>query len=213
MDRQPHALVIPFPAQGHVAPLMKLALQIAAHGVKVTFVNTDFIHEKIMVSVPEKAEERSLISLVSLPCGLELMDDETDIVKLIESVHRTMPGYLEDFILKFNQSNMNEQITCVVADTSVGWALEVAKKVGVEAVAFWPNGGACMALSLHIPQLLEAGIVDNDGKNVEKYSTAKSRLTSFIWAECFYFIIINCTIQHLQFRKNKGTNSRKIICM
>ena len=176
MDRQPHALVVPFPAQGHVAPLMKLALQIAAHGVKVSFVNTDFIHEKIMVSVPEKAEERSLISLVSLPCGFELVDGQTDIVKLTESVHRTMPRYLEDFILKFNQSNMNEQITCVVADTSVGWALEVSKKVGVKAVAFWPNGGACMALSLQIPQLLEAGIVDNDGKNAEKYSTAKSRL-------------------------------------
>ncbi|XVF50000.1 hypothetical protein PTKIN_Ptkin04bG0060500 [Pterospermum kingtungense] len=163
MDRQPHVLVIPYPAQGHVAPLMKLALQIAAHGVKVTFVNTDFIHEKMMVSVPEKAKERSLISLVSLPDGLELEDDRSNSVKVIESVHRAMPGYLEDFILKINQSDMNEPITCVVADVSVGWALELAKKLGIKAVAVCPAGGASLALALQVPKLLEAKIIDKDG--------------------------------------------------
>ena len=56
MARQlhPHVLVISYPAQGHVAPLMKLSPQIAAQGVKVTFVNTEFIHEKTTDSVPDK---------------------------------------------------------------------------------------------------------------------------------------------------------------
>ncbi|XVF49999.1 hypothetical protein PTKIN_Ptkin04bG0060400 [Pterospermum kingtungense] len=163
MGRQPHALVIPFPAQGHVAPLMKLALHIAAHGVKVTFVNSEFRNESIMASLPKKAEEQSLINLASIPDGLEADDDRTDLIKLTETVHRAMPGYFEDFILKLNQSNINDQITCVIADTSVGWALEVAKKLGIEAVAVWPAGGACLTLALQVPQLLEAGIIDNDG--------------------------------------------------
>ncbi|XVE56835.1 hypothetical protein DITRI_Ditri04bG0042500 [Diplodiscus trichospermus] len=177
MDRQPHALVIPLPEQGHVAPLMKLALQIAAHAVKVTFVNTEFIHEKIMASIPKNiGVERRLVSLVSLPDGLEVEDDRTDVVKLTETCQSTMPGYLEDFILKINHSNINEQITCVVADTSVGWALEVAKKLGIEAVAVWPAGGPCLALALHIPQLLEAEIIDNDGtvKKDEPISVSKA---------------------------------------
>ncbi|KAK5777105.1 hypothetical protein PVK06_045071 [Gossypium arboreum] len=163
MERQPHALVIPYPAQGHVAPLMKLALQIASHGVKVTFVNTESIHAKIKASLPENVEEAHLISLVSLPDGLELDDDRTDWVKLNDSIHRTMPGYLEDFILKVNGSNANQKFTCVVADTSVGWALELAKKAGLQAVAVWPAGGPCLALALHLPQLLEAGIIDTEG--------------------------------------------------
>ncbi|XVF50002.1 hypothetical protein PTKIN_Ptkin04bG0060700 [Pterospermum kingtungense] len=116
-----------------------------------------------MVSVPQKAEEQSLISLVSLPDGLELEDDRTDSVKLNESVHRAMPGYLEDFILKINKTNIDEQITCVVADTAVGWALELAKKPGIKSVAVWPAGGACLALALHVQQLIEAEIIDNDG--------------------------------------------------
>ncbi|XP_022737716.1 UDP-glycosyltransferase 83A1-like [Durio zibethinus] len=161
MGRQPHVLVLPFPGQGHIVPIMKFAIQIAAQGVKVTFVNTEFVHAKMMASLPEKAEERSLINFVSLPDGLELEDDRADLVKLTESVHRTMPGYLEDFILKM--SNINEQITCVIADTAVGWAHEMAKKLGIEAVAFWPSAGAGLAFSIHIPQLLEAGLISKDG--------------------------------------------------
>lgn len=163
MGRQEHALVFPFPGQGHIVPVMKFALQIAAHGVKVTFVNTDFIHEKMMASLPENAEERSLISFVSLPDGLELEDDRSDLVKLTESVHRTMPAYLEELIVKIKESNFDEEISCVIADTAVGWAHEMAKKMGIEAVAFWPSAGACLAMALHIPRLLEAGLINTDG--------------------------------------------------
>ncbi|KAK6261715.1 hypothetical protein QUC31_007531 [Theobroma cacao] len=162
MDRQPHVVVISFPAQGHVAPLMKLSLQIAAHGVKVIFVNTEVTHEKILVSLPEKVEERSLISLDSIPDGVD-EDGRNDAVKMMEAMRRAMPGYFEDYLIKkINQSNVNEKITCVIADTSVGWALEVAKKVGIEAVAVWPAGAACLALAVHVPQLLEAEIINID---------------------------------------------------
>ncbi|XP_022738118.1 UDP-glycosyltransferase 83A1-like [Durio zibethinus] len=162
MDRQPHVLVIPFPAKGHVAPLMKLSLQFAAQGVKVTFVNTEVRREKIMASLPEKVEERSLISLVSIPVVVD-EDGPNDGGKVTETIHRVMRGFLEDLIVKINQSNVNEKITCVIADTSVGWAVEVTKKVGLEAVAVWPAGAACLALAVHIPQLLDAGIINTDG--------------------------------------------------
>ncbi|GMJ05797.1 hypothetical protein like AT3G02100 [Hibiscus trionum] len=163
MGRQPHVLVLPFPGQGHIAPILKLALRIAAHGVKLTFVNTEFIHAKMMASLPEKSEERRLINFVSVPDGLDTEDDRRDLIKLTESVHRTMPAQIRDLIMKIEESNSDERISCVVADTSVGWAHEMAKNFGIEAVAFWTSAGACLALSLHIPLLLEAGVFDNNG--------------------------------------------------
>ena len=174
MARQlhPHVLVISYPAQGHVEPLMKLSPQIAAQGVKVTFVNTEFIHEKTTDSVPEKDKEQSLISLVSIPDGLD-GDDRNDVFKLAESIRRVMPGHLENLIVKLNQSNLNEQIKCVIAEASVGWALEVAKKMGIGAVAVWPGGAACLALTLHIPQLIDAQIISNDVKNMGIYIYTK----------------------------------------
>ncbi|EOY22025.1 PREDICTED: UDP-glycosyltransferase 83A1 [Theobroma cacao] len=163
MARQPHVMVIPHAAQGHVAPLMKLSLQIAAHGVKVTFVNTEFIHEKVKASLPAKAEQQSLINLVSIPDGLEPEDDRQDFVKLTESMLRVMPGHLRNLIENINRSNVTEQITWVIADMAAGWALEVAKKMGIKRAAVLLSSPASMALALHVPRLIEAGIIDTDG--------------------------------------------------
>ncbi|XP_021286886.1 UDP-glycosyltransferase 83A1-like [Herrania umbratica] len=163
MARQPHVMVIPHAAQGHVAPLMKLSLQIAAHGVKVTFVNTEFIHEKVMASLPAKAEQQSPISLVSIPDGLEPEDDRQDFVKLTESMLRVMPGHLRNLIENINRSNVAEEITWVLADMAAGWALEVAKKMRIKRAAVLLSSPASMALALYVPQLIEAGIIDTDG--------------------------------------------------
>ena len=84
--RQPHVLVIPFLAQGHVAPLMKLSHKIVDHGIKVTFVNTEFIHAKVTASMAVKGEEKSPIRLVSIPNGLEPGDDRNDALKLTQSM-------------------------------------------------------------------------------------------------------------------------------
>ncbi|XP_031259302.1 UDP-glycosyltransferase 83A1-like [Pistacia vera] len=163
MGKQPHVVVIPYPAQGHVAPLLKLATKIAKHGIKVTFVNTEFIHAKIMASTPDKAEELSPVRLVSFPDGLEEGDDRNDFIKARNSMFRVMPGHLKDLIEKINKSSDSEQITCVIADISVKWALEVAQSMGIPRAVVIPYGPACLVLALHIPKLLEAGLIDTNG--------------------------------------------------
>ncbi|KAL5749116.1 hypothetical protein ACOSP7_023719 [Xanthoceras sorbifolium] len=187
MGREPHVLVIPYPAQGHVMPLIKLSMKIAEHGVKVTFVNTHFIEAKIIASMPEKADW-SHLSLVSIPDGLELEDDRKDGTKTRESILRVMPGHLKNLIEKINQSSDCEQIRCVVADTSVGWALEVAKKMGIPGTAVTPAGPANVALSLHIPKLIEDGVIDSNGTPLsdELISLSKEtpgwKVNEFTWS-------------------------------
>ncbi|XVF51780.1 hypothetical protein PTKIN_Ptkin04bG0212100 [Pterospermum kingtungense] len=160
MTRKPHVLVIPFPAQGHVSSLMKLSLQIAAHGVKVTFVSSESTHEKIMASIPAKQDdkEESLISVASVPDGLELENEE--------SKRRVKTDQLKQLIEKINQQygTKSEQIIrCVIADIFAGWALEAAKNMGIEGVAVHTAGPAGLALSLRVPQLIEDGTLGDDG--------------------------------------------------
>ena len=164
---QPHVLIIPFPAQGHVTPLMKLAHRIADHGIKVTFVNSHFIHKKVVAALPdeEAAGARGRIRLVSIPDGLDPeAEDEAgrDLVKLTESTTRVMPGHLKNLIEKANNMNIDdEKITCVIADSTIGWALEVAEEMGIQRVAFCPCGPGSLAVLFHIPRLVEAGIINS----------------------------------------------------
>ncbi|MED6216554.1 hypothetical protein PIB30_008540 [Stylosanthes scabra] len=164
-----HILAIPYPAQGHVIPLMELSHELVKHErTKVTFVNTDFVHNKIMKSLGEKSEllfvgNNNEIKLVSIPDGLEDGDNRNDLAKFTLSMIEVMPKKLEMLIEDINKSESNK-ITCLVADGNVGWALEVAKKMGIKAVAFWPAAASLLALILNIQKLLHGGIIDTDAE-------------------------------------------------
>nr|POE90541.1 udp-glycosyltransferase 83a1 [Quercus suber] len=160
MGSQPHVLVIPFSAQGHVAPLMKFSHWIVDHGIKVTFVSPEFIHERLKTTMPIK----SPIRLVSFPDGLEPGDDRDDTIKLTNSFLEVMPGHFKDLVEKINQFD-DEHIICVITDGMVVPALEVAEKMGIKSAILCPAGPATLAFILSIPKLIEDGIIDTQGNN------------------------------------------------
>ena len=43
-----HVLIFPFPALGHVNSMLKLAKLLGLASIQVTFLNTDFIHERLV---------------------------------------------------------------------------------------------------------------------------------------------------------------------
>ncbi|KAM3751296.1 hypothetical protein ACB098_04G098000 [Castanea mollissima] len=162
MGSQPHVLVIPFPAQGHVAPLMKLSHQIVDHGIKVTFVSTEFINARLTTTMPVN----SPIRLVSIPDGLEPGDDQIDILKPINNFEEVKPNHFKDLIEKINESD-DDRIICVIADVAVAWAFDVAEKMGIQSAAFWPAGPATLALVFLSPKLIEDGIIDTQGTPIK----------------------------------------------
>ncbi|CAK9162986.1 unnamed protein product [Ilex paraguariensis] len=158
----PHVIVIPYPAQGHVIPFMEVALTLANQGFKVTFVNTEFNHKRVIKALSEKDDVHNLVHLVSVPDGLEPFEDRNDLLKLTEKTTEVMPGKLQELIEKINESD-DDEIACLIADGSMGWALEVADKMGIKRAIFWTAAAAQLALVLSIPKLIDDGIINNDG--------------------------------------------------
>ena len=135
--------------------LMELALCLVKSGIKVTFVNTEFDHKPVIESLSGEGNVPDMMHLVSIPDGLESWDDRNDLGKLTKTIFHVME--------KINESE-TDKITCLITDESMGWALEIAKKMGVRAVAFWPATAAVSALELNIPKLIHDGIIDSSGK-------------------------------------------------
>lgn len=101
------------------------------------------------------------IQLVSIPDGIENLEDRNVLGKLTEAMLRDMPMKLEELIEQTNESDSNT-ITCVLADQSLGWALEVSEKMGIRCAAFCPAAAALLIMGFNIPKLIEDGIIDNN---------------------------------------------------
>ncbi|XP_061369284.1 UDP-glycosyltransferase 83A1-like [Gastrolobium bilobum] len=164
---RPHVMVVPYPVQGHVIPLMELSLYLVKHGIKITFVNTKDNHERILSSFPSGNDSLSQICLVWISDGLESSEERKKPGKSSEAVLRVMPEKVEELIECINGSE-SEKITCVLADQSIGWALDIAEKKGIQRAAFCPAAAAQLVLGLSIPKLIENGIIDKDGTPLEK---------------------------------------------
>ncbi|KAK3182837.1 hypothetical protein Dsin_030123 [Dipteronia sinensis] len=58
----------------------------------------------------------------------------------------------------------SDKITCIVADFLLGWGMQMAAERGVKGVVFSGNMASGLVLISKIPNLIDEGIIDDDGK-------------------------------------------------
>ncbi|MFQ6623616.1 hypothetical protein Gotur_004317, partial [Gossypium turneri] len=72
-----HAVCLPFPAQGHVNPMMQLAKLLHSRGFHITFVNTEFNHRRLIRSRGEEAVKGLPdFRFEAIPDGLQPSDSD-----------------------------------------------------------------------------------------------------------------------------------------
>ncbi|KAK4855943.1 hypothetical protein QYF36_012545 [Acer negundo] len=160
----PHVLVIPFPAHGHITPLLELSQQLVLdHGIKVTFVITEDNRQRVMHSLATSDGIENQIHLVSIP------DDAPKSQETLFEEHAfsSLRGKVKQLIEQINASD-SDKITCIVADFLLGWGMQMAAEKGVKGVVFSGNMAAGLVLISKIPNLIDDGIIDDDGNVIKK---------------------------------------------
>ena len=167
MVAPPHALVIPYPAQGHVIPLLEVAHALADRGFAVTFVNTEFNHARVVAAHGDGLEDGGRVRFVAVPDGMAPGEDRNQLERLTMLMEENMAPRVEELVLASGEGGgAGGRITCMVTDYNVGtWALDVARRTGIRSVAVWPASAAVMATLLSFNKLIEDKIIDaEDGK-------------------------------------------------
>ncbi|KAI7728886.1 hypothetical protein M8C21_005591 [Ambrosia artemisiifolia] len=183
-----HILVIPYPAQGHVMPLMEATRCFTSNGLKVTFVNTEFIHKRLTHACLDIDCLGDLMQMVSVPDGMEPCDDRNEHGKLAETMFQFMPTKLEELIIDINK-NDDEKITCIAADCYMGWVLRVAQKMDVRLALFCPSSTAVLAVTMSLKKLMDdeiinkkSGVILKDQKVQLSTSMPLMDPANFVWA-------------------------------
>ncbi|KAI7729649.1 hypothetical protein M8C21_025212, partial [Ambrosia artemisiifolia] len=159
---KPHAVVIPFPAQGHVNPMLKLAKILHSKGFLITFVNTEFNHQRLLKSLGANA----LCSVPSfcfetIPDGLPLpenLDGTQDVASLCKSIEETCLGPFKSLIAKVAASY--SPVTCIVADAIMTFTMDVARELDIPELLVWTSGaGSMICVYDQYPYLLKKGLM------------------------------------------------------
>ncbi|XVF36693.1 hypothetical protein REPUB_Repub19eG0079500 [Reevesia pubescens] len=159
---KPHAVCIPFPAQGHINPMLKLAKLLHHRGFHITFVNTEFNHKRLLKSRgPDALNGLPSFRFETIPDGLPPTDADVtqDIPSLCESTSKTCLPHFKQLLHKLNDfSSANvPPVSCVVSDGVMSFTLDAAQELGVPEVLFWTTSACGFLGYVHYRQLMEKG--------------------------------------------------------
>ncbi|KAF7124318.1 hypothetical protein RHSIM_Rhsim12G0070100 [Rhododendron simsii] len=135
-----HILIFPYPAQGHMLPLLDLTHQLALHGLTLTILVTP---QNLPTLNPLLSAHPSIKTLVlplphhpSLPAGVENIRDigYSGNVPIINAL-----GKLHDPITQWFKSHPNPPVA-LISDFFLGWTLHVASQLGIPRIAFYSSG-------------------------------------------------------------------------
>uniref|UniRef100_A0A6V7QVC2 Glycosyltransferase N-terminal domain-containing protein n=1 Tax=Ananas comosus var. bracteatus TaxID=296719 RepID=A0A6V7QVC2_ANACO len=128
----PHAVFLPFPAQGHVTPMLRLAKLLHARGsFRITFVNTEFNHARLVRSRgPGAVRGVDGFRFETIPDALPRSDRDgtQDVPQLCASTRLTCGPPLKELIARHGAAG--DPVTCVVADGAMGFAVYPAEEMG-----------------------------------------------------------------------------------
>ncbi|XP_062165052.1 7-deoxyloganetin glucosyltransferase-like [Alnus glutinosa] len=160
---KPHAVCIPFPAQGHINPMLKMAKILHYRGFHITFINTEFNHKRLLKSRgPNSLNGLPSFRFETIPDGLPESDvDATqDIASICDSTRKHCLAPFRNHLSKLNDTSSSNvpPVTCIVSDGAMTFTLDAAAELGIPEVLFW-TASACGYMGyVQYRRLIEMGL-------------------------------------------------------
>ncbi|GLJ08782.1 hypothetical protein SUGI_0095860 [Cryptomeria japonica] len=167
-----HAVIVPFPAQGTINPLINLAQLLSSRGVFITFVNMDWSHK--CMSKAAHNDDEPTFKFLTIPDGLP--PDHGRLANLAEYViaMENLGPVLEHHLLSSLLDGKTPPVTCIITENFMSCTHQVAKKLGVPRVIFWTLCATSSIAQCNANLLLSHGHIPvkvEDSKRADKVIT------------------------------------------
>ncbi|KAL5777231.1 hypothetical protein ACOSP7_010157 [Xanthoceras sorbifolium] len=160
----PHAVCVPFPAQGHINPMLKLAKLLNYKGFHITFVNTEYNHNRLLKSRgPDSLNCIPTFRFETIPDGLPPSDADTtqDVPSLCHSTKKTCLAPFQQLLCKLNNTSLSNvpPVTCIISDCIMSFTLKAAQVLNIPNVLFWTASACGFMGYVQYRDLIEKGLV------------------------------------------------------
>ncbi|KAI3919703.1 hypothetical protein MKX01_000144 [Papaver californicum] len=154
-----HILVLPYPLQGHINPILHFSKRLASKNVKVTVALTNYIAQTMKIQVGS-------------PLNIQTISDGYDHVgrsgaasaeEYLERFETFGSKTLTDLIERIRNSDDEIPVSCVVYDSFVPWVLNVTKKLNLIGAVFFTQSLAVTSIYYYIYRgLLKVPVPDGE---------------------------------------------------
>ncbi|XP_022869117.1 UDP-glycosyltransferase 74G1-like [Olea europaea var. sylvestris] len=175
-EHKPHCLILPYPLQGHINPMLQFSKRLAHKGIRTTLVTTKYLYKVLQES------------LGSIP--VETISDGYDnggVVEAgsteacIEKFREVGPKTLTELIEKLNNSS-DTAVDCIIYDPFFPWDLDVSKKFGLVGAAFLTQSCAVDLIFYYVYKgEIKLPITENEIKVLGLPVLESSDMPSFIY--------------------------------
>lgn len=138
-----HCVVLPYPSQGHINPMVQFSKRLVQRGVKITLVNTVSISNTITRTNPTSFE----IETISDGYDNGGLASAEGIEAYKDTFSRVGSQTLADLLLKLQSSS--NPVDCVIYDAFMPWVVDVSKSFELKVAVFLTQACSVNSINFH----------------------------------------------------------------
>jgi pathogen-inducible salicylic acid glucosyltransferase len=139
-ERICHVVVIPYPVQGHLNPMIQFSKHLASKGLQVTLV----IFSSQTLSTPASLGS---VKVVTISDGYDA--GSSSIADLLKQFQTTVTQKLPQLVVELGISS-GHPVSCLVYDSFLAWVLEIARQLGLIGASFFTQSCAVSSVYYQI---------------------------------------------------------------
>jgi hypothetical protein len=142
-SKQPHFVLVPLMAQGHLIPMIDMAHLLASHGALVTLITTPLNASRIETIIQHAKYSQLPLQFLPLPinCAEVGLPDGSENLDTLRNGLQEFSAFLEACF--FNKDPLISYLrkhetppSCLISDISQPWTGEVAREFGIPRLCF-----------------------------------------------------------------------------
>lgn len=184
MEGKIHVLAVPYPAAGHITPLLHFTKRLASKGLKITMVIPSITCKssaKAVSSAQQQFQDQDDFKIEYISDGSEIMNNNADhdqtsmsivdyFSRLKAEVSKNLSLLIQKLIIKSTSHDDHQLIIpphVLLYDSTMPWVLEIARDHGLRAAPFFTESFSVNCIYYNIFQgTLKLSSIENDHQSV-----------------------------------------------
>ncbi|XP_050211232.1 gallate 1-beta-glucosyltransferase 84A24-like [Mercurialis annua] len=148
-----HVLLVSFPGQGHVNPLLRLGKRLASKGLLVTFSAPEVVGKQMRIANNITDNESvpvgdGFIRFEFFEEGLEENDPKRkDLDQYMAQLELFGKKEISEMVLR--SKNEGRPVSCLINNPFIPWVSDVAEDLGLPSAVLWVQSCACFSAYYH----------------------------------------------------------------